>query len=91
MVSMSPENARAIAHELLTTSGVQKYLREHGIERSTDSIRLYERAGRLPAVRVGPEPDDQRFKRAQQRLFHVADVDRLASELIAELAERIAS
>lgn len=52
--------------ELLTTSDAARLL-----IRSVDSVRDYEREGKLPAQRT----------RSGQRLFKASDVDRLAEQL----------
>lgn len=52
--------------ELLTTSDVARSL-----NRSVDSIRKYERDGKLPALKT----------RSGQRLFRIDDVERLANQL----------
>ncbi|WHZ16875.1 MAG: hypothetical protein OJF52_003725 [Nitrospira sp.] len=52
--------------ELLTTSDVARAL-----NRSVDSVRDYERNGKLPAQKT----------RSGQRLFRIADVELLAKQL----------
>jgi len=59
--------------ELLTTSDAAKQL-----NRSVDSVRDYEREGKLPAQKT----------RSGVRLFKAADVDRLARQLGSDKEQR---
>jgi hypothetical protein len=74
MVSVKPERAST----QLSTLGVVRRLRERGIERSSDSVRWYARTGKLASERLS----------TGQHIYRQADVDRLASELIAERTRR---
>lgn len=63
---------------LVTTAGVVELLRDAGIRRTANTVRAWEAAGRLLAVRV------HNGRRAPIRVFRVSDVARLISTLQVE-------